>query len=167
MAGIDDLRALSAYIATLIPNSGFSEDDIEGVAAVAMNRATQFGSLGEAIESLDPPVDFVRYMQNEIKDSEKKSYKKSIQIASRFIRGSEDKTNGAFFYFPKGKTPSKELGLIKTYGTKNFSFFKQGVIAQTKPRRGKVSKLQSSPVQEATLPSPSDSGEVSEMQGSY
>lgn len=150
MAGKDDLHALSAYIASIVPNSGFHEDDIDGIGLVAMNRANQFGSLGEAIQSLDPPMDFVRYMQGEIKPSESKSFKKSIQIASRLLRGNEDKTSGAFFYFPKGNNPSKELGLEKTYGSKNFNFYKQGVIAESKPKpkRGKVSKLQQAPVQE-------------------
>ncbi len=148
MAGKEDLQVLSVYVASLIPNAGYSEDDIDGIGAVAMNRAIQFGSLGEAIESLDPPIEFVKYMQGDLKQSEAKSYKKSIQIASRLLRGNEDKANGAFFYFPKGSNPSKELGLEKTNGSKNFNFYKQGVVAEPKPKRGKVSKVQQAPVQE-------------------
>lgn len=148
MAGKEDLQVLSAYVASLIPNSGYDEEDIDGIASVAMNRAIQFGSLGEAVESLDPPIDFVRYMQGELKPTEAKSFKKSIQIASRLLRGNEDKSAGAFFYFPKGSNPAKELGLEKTHGSKNFNFYKQGVVAEPKPKRGKVSKVQQAPVQE-------------------
>lgn len=169
MAGKEDLQALAAYVAALVPNKDYDEDDIDGLGAVAMNRAIQFGSLGEAIESLDPPVDFVRYMQGELKESESPSYKKSIQIASRLLRGNEDKTAGAFFFFPKGNSPSKELGLEKTYGSKNFNFFRQGVIAEpkSKPRGRKVSKVQEAPVQEVSESPSNSANKMSEMQGSY
>lgn len=167
MAGKEDLQALSSYIAALIPDKSFGEDDIEGVGAVAMNRATQFGSLGEAIESLDPPVDFVKFMQGQIEDS--KSYKKSIQIASRFLNGNEDKTKGAFFFFPKGTNPSKELGLVKTHGSKNYNFYKQGVAPEpkSKPRGRKVSKVQQAPVQEVSASQGVGSNQMPPMQGNY
>ena len=161
MSGKEDLRALSAYIASLIPSKDYNDEDIEGIAAVAMNRATNFGSLGEAIESMDPPAEFVELMQGT--STNMMSFKKSIQIASRFLNGNEDKSNGAFFFFPKGKSPAKELGLEKTYGTKNFNFFKYGAKEESAPKRvrgRKVRKLQEAPVQEVSLPQGGDTGEM-------
>lgn len=165
MAGKEDLQALSAYVASLVPNKDYDEEDIDGLGAVAMNRAIQFGSLGEAIESLDPPIDFVRYIKGELKDSESPSYKKSIQIASRLLRGNEDKTGGAFFFFPKGNSPSKELGLEKTYGSKNFNFFRQGAVLEpkSKSRGRKVSKVPQAPVQEVSASPSASANQMSEM----
>lgn len=125
MAGKDDIRMLSAYVYSKTKGMKDTEDDVHAIAAVVMNRATNLGSLQEAIATMNPTPDMMEIMQGNIKGREAREYKRTIQLTSKFLRGHDDPTGGAIDLAPKRSKVDKSLGLTKSYSTKNHTFFRQ------------------------------------------
>lgn len=124
MAGKDDIRLLSSYVYSKARTGGVEEDEVHAIAATVMNRATALGSLPEAIQTMNPTPDVMDIMQGNIKSREQKEYKRTIQLTSKFLRGSTDVTGGAIELAPKRTKMDKSLGLQKTHATKNYNFYR-------------------------------------------
>lgn len=124
MAGADDIKILSSFVYSKLKGN-FDKADIEPVAATVMNRATQVGSLAEAVQSMNPTPEIMDIIQGNLKGKQEKEYKRTIQLSSKLLRGSSDPTNGATEIFPRHARINKSLGLIRTHGTKKFSFYRQ------------------------------------------
>lgn len=127
MAGKEDLQLLSSYVYSQTMGSKDAEKEVGAIGAVVMNRATAMGNMLEAIDSLGVSPDFQRVAVGQIKEQEQGDFKRIIQLTSKLLRGSEDVTKGAFYYFPKKSKPAPELGLKRTYGTKTYDFYKQSI----------------------------------------
>lgn len=141
MAGKEDLQLLSSYIYSTTLDSKDTEKEVGAIGAVVMNRATAMGSMIEAIDSLGVSPDFERVAVGQIKEQEQSGYKRIVQLTSKLLRGSEDVTKGAMYYFPKKSKPAPELGLKRTHGTKSFDFYKQSI-----PTAGRVQEVQQAPI---------------------
>lgn len=125
MAGKDDIRMLSAYVYSKVKGMKDNEDDVQAVGSVVMNRATNLGSLQEAIGTMNPTPDMMEIMQGNIKGKGEKEYKRVIQLTSKLLRGQYDPTGGTIDLAPKRSKVDKSLGLTKSYSTKNHTFFRQ------------------------------------------
>ena len=143
MAGKEDLRAISSFVYSKVRDSKDIPSDTHAVGAVLMNRATAFGDLGEAIQSMEPDQkSFGEAMTGQLKGKELDKYKKIIQHSSKLLRGTADDTGGAIHMFKRESSPStklmKESGLTKTHATKSHNFYRQSTPTQA---TGRVSKL--------------------------
>jgi hypothetical protein len=128
VAGKDDLRLLSAYIYTRVKGMPDAANEIHAIGSVVMNRATALGSLGEAIQSMNPTPDIMEVMQGTIKGRGEKEYKKVVQMTSKMLRGSVDPTGGAVELLPKRKKIDKSLNLVKTHATRGHNFYKPAQV---------------------------------------
>jgi hypothetical protein len=124
MAGKDDLKLLSSYIYTKVKGLKDFEDDVHGIGAVVMNRATSLGSLTEAVQSLAPTPDMMEVMTGNIKGRDLKDYRRVIQLTSKMLRGSQDPTGGAIHFAPK-RSKGGSLGLSKAHSTKHNNYFRE------------------------------------------
>ena len=126
MAGRDDLKLLSSFIYSKIRGK-YDPEDAKAIGAVTMNRATQTGSLEEAIQSLGAGPELLDIIQGNVKGKEAKEYKHTIQQSSLLLKGSNDPTGGATDFMPRRSKIDKTLGLAKTHGTKNYNFYKRSL----------------------------------------
>ena len=145
MAGKEDLKAISSFIYSKARGSKDIPGDTHAIGSVLMNRATAFGDLGQAIQSMEPDQkNFGDAMTGNLKGKDLSNYKKIIQHSSKLLRGSVDETGGAMHVFSKETSPSaklmKESGLQKTHATKNFNFYRQSASPAVKTT-GRVQKL--------------------------
>jgi hypothetical protein len=124
MAGKDDIRLLSSYVYSKVKGLADNEEDVHAVGAVVMNRATQLGSLAEAIQTMSPTPDMIEVMQGNIAGRGEREYKRVIQLTSKLLRGYSDPTGGAIELAPKRTKMDKSLGLVKTHATKHHNFYR-------------------------------------------
>lgn len=121
MAGMDDLKLLSAHVYSKMRGKGMDDKEVEAVAATTMNKAMQIGSLAEAVQTSNPTPDMMDIMQGNIKGREQREFNRVIQKSSMLLRGAKDITGGATEVAPKR---TRVPGFAKTLSTKNFSFHK-------------------------------------------
>lgn len=142
MAGKEDLQLLSSFVYSQAMGSKDIEKEVVGIGAVAMNRATQLGSLTEAIQSFEPGPEFQRVASGALSEQEMEDLKMVIQHTSRLLRGTEDPTGGALHYFPKKLKPAPETGLKRTYASPRYNFYKQLPV----PPAGGMQELPQAPL---------------------